>query len=119
AAAAVTSRPGACAVARVVRAWAEPAPDSAAAITTSMRLLTPPQSPGIAESVGGRPVVCMDGAVLADEARAQRILAPLRQLSPKVDTFAQVPPSSIARLHMDPEGPTPVTADTEIGRAHV
>src|SRR5699024_12169593 len=72
------------------------------------------QSPDIPESVGGRPVVCMDGAVLADEARAQRILAPLRQLSPKVDTFAQVPPSSIARLHMDPEGPTPVTADTAL-----
>jgi FAD/FMN-containing dehydrogenase len=99
---------------RVVRAWAEWAPEAAEEITTSMRILNLPQSPDIPESVGGRPVVCMDGAVLADEVRAQRILAPLRQLSPKVDTFAQVPPSSIARLHMDPEGPTPVTADTAL-----
>jgi hypothetical protein len=99
---------------RVVRAWAEWAPEAAEEITTSMRILNLPQSPDIPESVGGRPVVCMDGAVLADPSRAESILAPLRQLSPKVDTFAQVPPSSIARLHMDPEGPTPVTADTAL-----
>ncbi|WP_209323511.1 FAD-binding oxidoreductase [Brevibacterium renqingii] len=99
---------------RVVRAWAEWAPEAPKEITTSMRILNLPQSPDIPEEVGGRPVVCMDGAVLADEGRAASILAPLRQLSPRVDTFAQVPPSSIARLHMDPLGPTPVTANTAL-----
>src|SRR5699024_3587312 len=99
---------------RVVLAWAEWAPEAAEEITTSMRILNLPQSPDIPASVGGRPVVCMDGAVLAGEARAQMILAPPRQLSAKVDTLAQVPPSSIARLHMDPEGSTPVTADTAL-----
>src|SRR5699024_11743728 len=59
---------------RVVRAWAEWAPEAAEEITTSMRTLNLPQSPDIPETVGGRPVVSMDAAVLADEARGQRIL---------------------------------------------
>lgn len=99
---------------RVVRAWAEWAPYAPHEITTSMRILNLPEAPDIPEAVAGRSVVCMDGAVLADKKRAARVLAPLRQLSPQVDTFAQVPPSSIARLHMDPIGPTPVTADTAL-----
>src|SRR5699024_2344084 len=81
---------------RVVRAWAEWAPEAAEEITTSMRILNLPESPDIPESVGGRPVVCMDGAVLADPSRAESILAPLRPLSPNVDTSAQMPPAPIA-----------------------
>ena len=100
--------------ARVLRAWAEWAPTAPHEITTTMRILNLPDAPGIPEAVAGRPVVCMDGAVLSDRKRARRVLAPLRDLSPQVDTFAQVPPSSITRLHMDPEGPTPVTGDTAL-----
>lgn len=99
---------------RVVRAWAKWAHGAPDEITTSMRILNLPEAPDIPESVGGRPVVCMDGAVLGREDQADSILAPLRALSPRVDTFDQVPPSAIARLHMDPLGPTPVTGDTAL-----
>jgi FAD/FMN-containing dehydrogenase len=49
-------------------------------------------------------------AVLGDDDEAERILAPLRQLAPELDTFARVPAPSLVRLHMDPEGPTPVVS---------
>lgn len=102
---------------RVVRAWARWAPGAPDEITTSMRILNLPDAPEVPGPVRGRPVVCLDGAVLGPEDRARKILDPLRRLRPEVDTFAQVPPWSLARLHMDPEGPTPVVGDsTLLGR---
>jgi hypothetical protein len=38
---------------------------------------------------------------------ADTLLAPLRELRPEMDTFASVPASSLVRMHMDPEQPTP------------
>ena len=43
---------------------------------------------------------------------AQRVLAPLRALRPEVDTFDDVPAASVARLHLDPEAPTAVYANS-------
>jgi FAD/FMN-containing dehydrogenase len=90
-------------------AWAAEAPDE---VTTSFRLLQLPPFPEIPEPVRGRQLVVIDGAVLGDDAEAERILAPLRALRPEMDTFARVPSSSLVRLHMDPEGPTPGVSAT-------
>jgi hypothetical protein len=60
-----------------------------------------------AAHVRGRDLVVVDGAVLADDTEAQRILAPLRDLGPEIDTFGRVPAVTLPRLHMDPEQPTP------------
>src|SRR5690606_27518620 len=59
-------------------------------------------------------LVVIDGAVLADDAVAEALLAPLRLLEPEMDTFARVPSASLTRLHMDPEGPTPAVADATV-----
>jgi hypothetical protein len=45
--------------------------------------------------------------VQADAATAHDLLAPLRELSPLVDTFDVVAPSTLAGLHMDPPVPVP------------
>jgi FAD/FMN-containing dehydrogenase len=90
-------------------AWAENAPD---AVTTAFRILQLPPVPEIPEPFRGRNWVVIDGAVLAGDAAAEAILAPLRALQPQLDTFAQVPTSSLIRLHMDPEGPAPFVSDT-------
>jgi UDP-N-acetylenolpyruvoylglucosamine reductase len=37
----------------------------------------------------------------------ESLVKPFRELSPEVDTFADVPPSAVVRIHMDPEQPTP------------
>jgi FAD/FMN-containing dehydrogenase len=42
----------------------------------------------------------------------RRILAPLRELRPELDTFARVPVTAVPRIHMDPEAPTPGAADS-------
>jgi FAD/FMN-containing dehydrogenase len=84
--------------------WTAEAPD---AVTTSYRHLRYPPIPEIPEPFRGRDLVIVDGAVLADDAGAERLLAPLRELSPEIDTFGRVPAASLARLHMDPEQPTP------------
>ena len=46
----------------------------------------------------------IDGAVLAADDRADRILAGLRSLKPELDTFLRMPAAALTRLHMDPEG---------------
>ncbi|MFK3978990.1 FAD-binding oxidoreductase [Micromonospora sp. NPDC050397] len=92
---------------RVLRRWAEWAVDAPDAVTTSYRHLQYPPIPEIPEPFRGRQLVIIDGAVLGDDAEAERILAPLRELGPELDTFARVPAGSLVRLHMDPEQPTP------------
>jgi FAD/FMN-containing dehydrogenase len=97
---------------RVLRTWAQWAPDAPDEVTTSFRLMNLPPLPEIPEPVRGRSLVVIDGAVLAEDERAEEILADLRALAPEMDTFARVPAKSLVRLHMDPEGHTPVVSDS-------
>jgi len=76
-------------------------------VTTSFRVLNLPPLPDIPEPFRGRQLVVIDGAVLASDQRGSEILSALRDLGPELDTFGRVPVASLARLHMDPEGPTP------------
>jgi FAD/FMN-containing dehydrogenase len=91
--------------------WADAAPDE---VTTSFRILNVPPFEEIPEPVRGRHIVMIDGAVLGDDAFAESVLSPLRELAPEIDTFARVPAASLSRLHMDPEGPTPAVSDTTV-----
>lgn len=96
----------------VLRTWAAWAPGAPDEVTTAFRILRLPPMPELPEALRGRTVVVIDGAVLATDERAEDILAGLRALDPEIDTFARVPSRELVRLHMDPEGPTPFTADT-------
>lgn len=95
----------------VLRRWARWSADAPDEVTTAIRILNLPPLPELPEFLRGRQVVMIDGAVLADDAEAERILAPLRELEPEVDTFGPMPVEAISRIHMDPEGPTPFTSD--------
>jgi FAD/FMN-containing dehydrogenase len=95
---------------RILSRFAEWAPGAADEITTSYRHIQFPPIPQIPEPFRGRSLAMIDGAVLADDARAERLLAPLRELAPEIDTFARVPAAALIRMHMDPEGPTPIGA---------
>ena len=94
-------------VVRAWAAWSATAPDE---VTTSLRVMSFPPLPELPDFLRGRQLVLVDGAVLADDATAESLLAPLRALDPEMDTFARVPAASLTRLHMDPEGPTPSVA---------
>jgi FAD/FMN-containing dehydrogenase len=99
---------------RVLRTWAAWTEDAPDCVTTSFRMLNLPPMPELPEFLRGRQLVVIDGAVLAEDERAEEILADLRALGPEVDTFARVPAPSLVRLHMDPEGPTPGVSATSI-----
>jgi FAD/FMN-containing dehydrogenase len=96
----------------VLRTWSQWAPGAPDEVTTSFRLLNLPPLPELPEALRGRSLVVIDGAVLDTDERAEEILADLRAFTPEMDTFARVPAKSLVRLHMDPEGHTPVVSDS-------
>jgi hypothetical protein len=81
--------------------WSAQAPEQA---TTSLRILHLPLLPELPPFLSGRSVVVIDGAVLAADDSADRILADLRALKPEMDTFLRMPAAALTRLHMNPEG---------------
>jgi FAD/FMN-containing dehydrogenase len=92
-------------VLRAWRDWTEGAPDE---VTTSFRILNIPPIPEMPEPFRGRTIVVVNGAVLSDDDEAAAaVIAPLRALGPEMDTWVRQPAAELARLHMDPEGPTP------------
>ena len=71
-------------------------------VTSVGRLLQLPPLPDLPDAVRGRQLVVVEAAILADEDEAARLLAPLRELDPEIDTFAQVPADGAGRA---PHGP--------------
>ncbi|NHC13227.1 FAD-binding oxidoreductase [Motilibacter sp. E257] len=96
---------------RVLPAWAEWADAAPDEVTTALRLLRLPDLPAVPSPLRGRRLVVVDGAVVAPEPEAGRMLAPLRALAPESDTFATVPAEALARLHGDPGGPTAAVSE--------
>jgi hypothetical protein len=90
---------------RVLARWAELVADAPEELTLSYRHMNFPPIPEVPEPLRGRSLVIIDGAVLGSS--PEDLLKPLRELSPEVDTFAEVPPVAVARIHLDPEFPTP------------
>lgn len=91
--------------------WCEKAPEE---VTSSFRLLQVPDWETVPGAVRGRKLAMVDGAVLGDEQLAAEVLAPLRALTPELDTFGRVPAASLVRLHLEPEGPTPAYASSKL-----
>lgn len=98
----------------VLRRWTQWAPGAPDEVTTAIRLMNLPPLPELPDLIRGRSIVVVDGAVLDTDERAAEILADLRALNPETDTFGRVPASSLVRLHMDPEGPTPAVSESSM-----
>jgi FAD/FMN-containing dehydrogenase len=91
----------------VLKAWAEwtlGVPDE---VTSVGRILQLPDIPVVPEPLRGADIVVVEAAYAGDEESGSELLRPLRDLGPIMDTFAQVPPTGLMRLHADPEGRTP------------
>jgi FAD/FMN-containing dehydrogenase len=97
---------------RVLRAWRSWAASSPDAVTTVARLFRAPDEPWLPHDVRGRRLVVIDGALLGDGDQGRRLLAPLRAMGPEIDTFDVVPAASLAHMHLDPEAPTAVYANS-------
>ncbi|WP_228499277.1 FAD-binding oxidoreductase [Nocardioides agariphilus] len=96
-------------VLRAWRSWTETLPE---AFTTVARLFRTPDEPWLPADVRGRRLVVIDGALIGEVDEGARLLEPLRALKPEIDTFDVVPPSSMADMHLDPEAPAAVYANS-------
>lgn len=85
-------------------AWTADVDDSA---TTSARVLRLPPAPELPAFLRGRAFVGVNGAIVGDDAHAARLLAPLRELGPEVDTFTRMPTTRLDEVHGDPREPSP------------
>jgi hypothetical protein len=90
------------------RRWSAGLPDT---VTSVGRLLNLPPLPQIPEPFRGRSLVLVEAACIAGEAEGAEIMRPLRELAPEMDTFAMMPPTGLAALHMDPADPSPAFVD--------
>ena len=85
-------------------AWTRTVPDE---VTSVGRILQLPDMEPIPPQFRGAKIVVVEAAFAGSEADGVALMAPLRALGPIADTFAQVPPQGLVRLHQDPEGRTP------------
>jgi hypothetical protein len=90
------------------RTWLTEVPDS---VTSVGRILRFPPAPQIPEPMRGRSLVTVEIVAQLDATSTRSLLAPLRELSPEIDTLRATPVSELGTLHMDPPGPTPATGD--------
>ena len=76
-------------------------------VTSVVRTLQLPPLPEIPEIVRGKSFAIVESIHLHGANEARELLAPLRELTPLMDTFGDVPPSALQHLHMDPTEPVP------------
>jgi hypothetical protein len=91
----------------VLRAWRKWTNDLPDEMTSVGRLLQLPPIPQIPEEVRGKSFVIVEAIYLGDQAEGARLVAPIRELGPVMDTIATIPVEALSHLHMDPEEPVP------------
>lgn len=95
----------------VLSAWRDWTGDLPEEMTSLGRILNVPPFPEVPEPIRGRKFVVVEAAYLGDESAGSELLAPLRDLSPEMDTFTTMPPPQLATLHNDPPQPVPGAGD--------
>lgn len=87
------------------RFWAAGAGEN---VTSVVRFLRPPDLPDVPEPLRNTPLLTIDGACIGTREEGEAAFAPLLEIGePIMNTFDQVPPAALCRIHMDPEQPVP------------
>jgi hypothetical protein len=86
-------------------AWTARQPEE---MGTSLALIRFPDQPETPESIRGRFMVHVRIAYAGNVQQGERLVRPLRALSPVVDTIADRPYTQIDEVHQDPTQPLPV-----------
>jgi hypothetical protein len=95
----------------VLDAWNDLLPSLPDEMTTVGRMLRVPPLPDVPEVFRGRELTIVEAFYLGDEAEGRRLLQPLRDLRPEVDTIATMPTDQLIHVHMDPPAPVPGEGD--------
>jgi FAD/FMN-containing dehydrogenase len=94
--------------AEAVRIWRDWAAGVGENVTSVVRFLRPPDIPDVPEPLRGTPLLTIDGACIGSREEGEAAFAPLLEIGePMMNTFDQVPPAALCRIHMDPEQPVP------------
>jgi FAD/FMN-containing dehydrogenase len=99
---------------RVLRRWAEWTETVPETLTSVAQIFQFPDIPMLPQPLRGRDLVVVKVAFEGDQAAGERLMAPLRELRPEMDTLAMGGPETMMRLAGDPEGPTPAVVDTAL-----
>jgi FAD binding domain len=91
----------------VLHAWRNLLPALPEEFMTWAAILHFPPLPDLPEHLGGRSFTVVWGVFSGAEADGRRLMAPVRELGPELDTFALVPPGELGDLAMDPRDPLP------------
>ena len=102
--------------AEVLARWAEWTAGAPEEISSSARMVQFPPLPQIPDPLRGRQLVMIDGVWDGDREEADRILAPLRELGPEMDTWAEIPVPALVAVHGDPPEPVPSLTDHRLIR---
>ena len=97
--------------AEVLHAWREWVPSVPESVTSIGRVLRFPPLPELPPFLSGQSYVVVEATCQLTEEEAGELLVPLRALGPAIDTFATIPMTELAQLHMDPPGPVPGRGD--------
>jgi FAD/FMN-containing dehydrogenase len=98
----------------VLHAWTELVPTLPDELMTWASLLQFPDAPFVPEAVRGGSFAVVYGAFLGGEAEGRRLLRPIRDRGPAMDTFAMVPPAALGDMAMDPPDPLPIVSATAL-----
>jgi FAD binding domain len=90
------------------RAWVDGVPDE---MTSVGRFMQFPPFPDIPEPLRGNSYVLVEAIYQGDPAEGEKLLRPLRQLGPTMDTVTVIPTTALTSVHMDPEFPVPAAGD--------
>jgi FAD/FMN-containing dehydrogenase len=97
--------------AQVLHAWQAWTGTIADEVTSLGRILRLPSLPEVPEPLRGRAFALVEAAYLGAADTGAALIQPLRQLGPELDTFATIPATALAQLHMDPAQPVPFQGD--------
>jgi FAD/FMN-containing dehydrogenase len=90
------------------RRWIRDVPDEVTSVGRFLQFLPIPAVP---EPLRGGSFVVVEAVFLNGERAANKLLRPLRELGPAMDTFATIPVEKLKHVHMDPEQPVPGAGD--------
>ena len=92
---------------RAWRRWAEDLPEEMTSIARVISLVN-------ADGTDDGRIVRIEFVWLGPEESGRKMLAPLSDLDPLIDTFAPATPEDVAALHMDPPDPFPYAGEGQL-----
>ncbi|GAA1060172.1 FAD-binding oxidoreductase [Agromyces bracchium] len=100
--------------AEVLRTWTPLLPTFPEELTTWVTVIHFPPTPDVPEVVRGRSFAIVMAAHLGGEEEARRLLRPIQDLGPAMDTLGTQEPIALGTLAMDPESPLPYRSTTAL-----